>query len=313
MKKRSIARLLVVLLLGLALAVPTAAASATSRSLVNDFPLPDGFLPEGITIGPGPVAYLGSRADGDILAKNLKTGEQKIISQGPGTPSIGLKSDQRGLLYVAGGPAGTGRVIDIRSGRTVRNYAFTTGPTFVNDVVLSRYGAWFTDSQQPQLYVVPRDRRGRPAAGSDVKTLPLTGDWVQPAGFGANGIALTPDGRALLVVQSPTGYLFRVNPRTGHATRVNLGGAVLTNGDGLLVQGRILYAVQNRDNNVAVVRLNKSGTRRRLLANLTDKKFDVPTTVAAYKKYLYLPNARFTSPQTPTTEFDVIRINAYRR
>jgi hypothetical protein len=49
---------------------------------------------------------------------------------------------------------------------------------------------------------------------------------------------VTPDGRALLVVQSNTGYRFRVDPHTGVATRVDLGGTLLTNGDGLLVQGR---------------------------------------------------------------------------
>ena len=42
---------------------------------------------------------------------------------------------------------------------------------------------------------------------------------MQAPGFNANGIALTPNGRALLVVQSATGLLFRVNPRTGEATR----------------------------------------------------------------------------------------------
>ena len=55
-----------------------------------------------------------------------------------------------------------------------------------------------------------------------------------PNEFNANGISTTPNGRALLVVQSFTGKLFRVNPRTGRAGRVRLGGYPLTNGDGLL-------------------------------------------------------------------------------
>ena len=124
-------------------------------------------------------------------------------------------------------------------------------------------------------------------------TLPLSGDWVQQPGFNANGIAATPDGRALLVVQSATGTLFRVNPRTGVATRVDLGGYPLTNGDGLLVKGRTLYVVQNRLNQVAVIKLNARGTEGRLVTTLSSPAFDVPTTVAAYKDSLYLPNARF--------------------
>jgi hypothetical protein len=39
----------------------------------------------------------------------------------------------------------------------------------------------------------------------------------------------------------------------------------------------------------------------------------VPTTVAAYKGSVYLPNARFTTPPTPTTRYWVRRIDAYRR
>ena len=79
-------------------------------------------------------------------------------------------------------------------------------------------------------------------------------------GFNLNGIARTPDGEALLVVQSNTGLLFRVDPATGEATTVDLGGTLLSNGDGLLVVGRTLYAVQNAMNRVAVVELNRAGT-----------------------------------------------------
>ncbi|HYI54062.1 MAG TPA: superoxide dismutase, partial [Microlunatus sp.] len=220
------------------------------------------------------------------------------MSQGPGTASVGLKTDNQGLLYVAGGPAGTARVVDVRKGRTIMSYQLTTATSFVNDGVLTPRTAWFTDSQQAQLYAVPLARGGRPAPASAVRTLPLSGDWQQAAGFNANGIAVAPDGRSLLVVQSPTGFLFRVDPRTGVAARVDLGGPLLTNGDGLLVEGRTLYAVQNQLNRVAVIRLDRSGSSGRLLTTVTDPDFDVPTTIAAYGKSLWLPNARFSTPPT---------------
>ncbi len=327
MKKRSILRLLVAVFVGLALVVPTAGvADARPKRLPDRIELPNGFQPEGITIGPGPVAYLGSRADGDILAANLKTGATRVFSQGPGPgfPAIGLKSDQRSLLYVAGGTAGTGRVVSIRTGETLRTYQFATGtptaPTFVNDVILSKNFAWFTDSQRAQLYRVPRARNGRLAPQSAVKIIPLTGGWT--AGF-ANGIAFTPDRSALLVVQSDTGLLFRVNPRTGRARQVDLGGTLLTNGDGLLVKGRILYVVQNRLNQVAVIKLRESGRSGRLVDVLTappcstppqpsNACFDVPTTVAAYKGGLYLPNARFGNPSPTTAAYWITRIDKYR-
>src|SRR5262245_20881573 len=94
--------------LGLMLALPMATASATSggagtaqhhRNLFpTEIALPTGFLPEGIAIGSLPFAYFGSRADGDIFRVNLVTGAGRVISQGPGTPSVGMKLDQRGRL-----------------------------------------------------------------------------------------------------------------------------------------------------------------------------------------------------------------------
>jgi sugar lactone lactonase YvrE len=166
-----------------------------------------------------------------------------------------------------------------------------------------------SDSNRAVLYRVPLTRHGRPAPATAIQRLPLTGAWTQTAGvINANGIAVAPDGRSLLVVQSNTGFLFRVDPRTGNATQVDLGGTLLTNADGLLVDGRTLYAVQNRLNQVAVVRLDRSGSSGRLQTTLTDPDFDVPTTIAAYGKSLWLPNARFSTPPTPTTTYNAVAI-----
>jgi sugar lactone lactonase YvrE len=320
MRLRPTWRALATGLLGLALLVPLSgpAQAGTGERAAERYPsrfeLPNGFQPEGITIGPGKFAYFGSRADGDIYRVNLRTGQGRTISEGPGTASIGLKSDQRSRLYVAGGAAGTGRVVDLHSGRLLASYSFTKEPSFVNDVVLTSSMAWFTDSRQARIYGVPLVRRGSPAPDTSVVKLPLTGDWVQTPGVNnANGITTSPDGRSLLVVQSNTGFLFRVDPGTGRATRVDLGGTLLTNGDGLLRQGRILYAVQNRLNRVAVLRLDRAGNQGRLVTALTSPDFDVPTTVAAYGRSLYLPNARFGNLEPERADYWVTRIDAYCR
>lgn len=303
--------------LALTLAGTTSAPAGASprhgghHALPSRIALPAGFQPEGITIGRHGTAYLGSRADGDIYAVNLKNGRGRTISQGPGTASVGLKV-ARDRLYVAGGAAGTGRVVSTKTGKTLASYPFTSEPSFVNDVVLGKRAAYFTDSAQPQLYRVTYAKK---AAKAKVTTVPLTGDWVQtPEVNNANGIALSPDRKSLLVVQSNTGYLFRVNPKTGVARRVDLGATLLTNGDGLLVKGRTLYAVQNRDNQIAVVHLNAPGTRGRLVKTLTSKDlpagatFDVPTTVAAYRGSLYLPNARFGVDDADTADYWITRV-----
>jgi sugar lactone lactonase YvrE len=288
-----------------------AGQSHTARGLdvfPTELALPDAFLPEGIAIGAQPYAYFGSRADGDIYRVNLVTGEGSTFSEGPGTPSLGMKVDPRGRLFVAGGNGGDARVIDTRTGEQLASYAFGNAPTFVNDVVVTRDAAWFTDSQQALLYKVPLGRAGSLPDPADVLQLPLGGEYEQVTGTNANGIAETPDGQALLIVQTATGLLFRVDPATGDATVVDLGGALLTAGDGLLVSGRTLLVVQNRLNQVAVVHLNREGTEGEIVGTLTDPRFDVPTTVAAFGNRLYLPNARFTTPPTPTTPYTAVAI-----
>jgi sugar lactone lactonase YvrE len=131
---------------------------------------------------------------------------------------------------------------------------------------------------------------------------------VQGAGNNANGITTTPDGRSLLVINSSNGLLHRVGT-DGVASQVDLGGAVLTNGDGLLREGRTLYVVQNRLNQVAVVRLDKDGRSGELVDTLTSPDFDVPTTIARSGGDLYLPNARFTTPPTADTPYWVTGID----
>ncbi|MFB6939699.1 SMP-30/gluconolactonase/LRE family protein [Streptomyces chartreusis] len=273
--------------------------------------LPNGFRPEGITVGGGPYAYLGSLGDGSLYRADLRTGEGAIFSAGPGTPSVGLKLDHRGRLFVAGRGQGA-RVVDARSGAILASYALTSAtPTFANDVFLTPRAAWFTDSFQPALYALPLGRHGQLPDADEVVTLTLSGDWSQVAGevVNANGITATPDGSALLVVQSGVGGLHRVDPRTGVTQLVDLGDAApLTNGDGLLLIGRTLYVVQNRQNAIDVFRLAADGRGGVFQRRVTDPLFDVPTTVAAYKGRLYLPNARFTTTPTPDTTYDVISV-----
>jgi streptogramin lyase len=282
-----------------ALAGALLAPSATATPLFpTTIDLPNGFQPEGIAVGPGPVAYFGSLADGSIYRADLATGRGRIVSEGPGTPSVGMKTDARGRLYVAGGAAGDARIVDTRSGRILAEYALDGG--FVNDVVLTERAAWFTDSLNPVLYRIP-------LGGGTPKTIPLTGDLVYQTGFNVNGIERTPDGRGLVLVQSNTGKLFRADPSTGVTHEIE-SAETFANGDGLLLRGRTLYVVQNRLNQVAVVGLDRSASRATLEDTLTDPRFDVPTTVAAFGDRLYLPNAAFTTTPGPDVEYQAVAV-----
>lgn len=280
-----------------ALLVLSPATAAASPSLPTTIDLPAGFRPEGIAISAAPVAYLGSLADGDIFRVDLKTGSGRVISEGPGTPSVGMKLDGHGRLFVSGGAAGDARVIDTRTGRVLESHQLATGTTFINDVALVGGSAWFTDSNNPFVYRLSCGR---------VTNVPITGDFVFGEGLNSNGIAPTPDGRALLIVSTNTGKLYRVG-FDGVSREVALD-VTLTNGDGLLTVGRDLYVVRNRDNTVVKLRLNRAGTSGTLTASVTDPRFDVPTTVASFGDRLYLPNARFNTTPTPETAYQVVAI-----
>lgn len=290
-----------------ATATGTAAAAPAARGAAwpTEFPLPDGFLPEGIAIGTQPYAYMGSRANGALYRTDLRTGRGEVLYEGAaGQVAVGLKVDRDGLLYVAGN-TGVARIHDARSGRVVATYRLTEAAGhFINDVTLLGDRAWFTDSRDNALYGVPRGHEG------EVRTLPLGGDWVQtPDAINANGIVGTPDGRGLIVVSSAPGKLYRVPLKTGRAAEIRLVGAEnVVNGDGLLRIGRTLYVVQNRLNLISVFHLDADARTATLRRTITDPRFDVPTTAARWGDRLYLVNARFTSPQEPTTTFNAVSV-----
>ena len=137
--------------------------------------------------------------------------------------------------------------------------------------------------------------------------MPITGDLVYATGNNANGIAETPDGKALIVVQSNTGRLFKVS-YSGKSQEIDLGGQDVLNGDGLWLRGSTLYVVQNRLNVIARIELNKHGTKGTVVSRTGNPDFDVPTTIAEYGGYFYLPNARFTTPATPDTTYTAVRV-----
>jgi sugar lactone lactonase YvrE len=270
--------------------------------------LPDGFRPEGIAAGKGSSVYVGSIPTGRVLEIDTKTGaSREAVPARAGHAAIGLKYDEReDRLFVSGGPTGKAFVYDEDNGNELAAFQLTAAgqPTFINDVVLTRDTAYFTDSNQPVIYAVKKDL-------SRVTPIALTGFPMEP-GINLNGIEATSNGRVLLAIQSPTGVLWRIDPRTGSHDPVDLGGAELENGDGLLLLGeRLLLVVQNRLNQIAVVRLDRDFDSGRVVDTITHLEFDVPTTVAFQRGSLYLPNARFTTPPTPETEYWVTRVGKH--
>jgi sugar lactone lactonase YvrE len=267
--------------------------------------LPDGFRPEGITTGRGTTVYVGSLADGSIWRGNVRTGKGKVFIRGAdGKVAVGVDYERgRNRLWVAGGPTGTVTAYDASTGDLLAQYNAAPGG-FLNDLVVTRHAVYVTDSVQQHLVVVRLGRGG--ALPSKTETLPLTGDISFVPGFNANGIVAAHGGRILILVQSNTGLLFRVNPVTGAARKIDLGGVTL-NGDGLELRGRTLYVVRGRPDSVSVVRLGKRLRSGRVLATLTDS-LDVPSTATLAAGRLWVVNARFGTPPTPRTDYWITQL-----
>ena len=271
--------------------------------------MPTGFQPEGIAIR-GTTVYVGSIPTGAVWRGNLRTGQGAVLVPGrSGRAAIGVAVDNRNRLFVAGGGTGRAFVYDARTGADVAQYTLAAG--FINDVVVTRDGAYFTNSNRAELYRIPIGSGGR--LGLEVQTIPLTGAFQLQPGFNANGIDASANGRWLVIVQSNTGKLFRVDPGSGATVELVLAnGESVPNGDGILLDGKTLYVVQNRTNRIAVFAVNASLTSGRVLQRLSDPRFDVPTTLDELGRRLYVVNARFGTPSPATAQYQVLQLRKPR-
>src|SRR5436309_628809 len=285
-------------------AIAAAAAAAAFPQVIQ---LPRGFQPEGIEVGNGTTFYVGSVANGAIFRGNLRTGAGAVLVSGQsGRAATGIELDRFNRLFVAGAGTGKAYVYNARTAALIRTYESATGDTFINDVVVTRTAAYFTDSRKAVLYVVPI---GTGRALGAFRTLPLTGDFSLGSGFNINGIDATRNGKTLIAVQTNTGKLFRIDPATGVARTISLGSESVPNGDGILLDGKTLYVVQNQLNRVAAIALSPDLSSGRVVTRLSDPDFAVPTTIDDLGRRLYAVNARFGVANPGSAEYQVVQLS----
>jgi len=309
--KRSVLALATLVAVIMALVVANAVPGEARTSRPQVVSLPDGFQPEGIATQGANRFFVGSIPTGDIFKGDLRiadSGDDPFIEAPDGRSAIGL-SLRRGVLFVAGGETGEAYAYNARTGRDLGAFQLTTDETFVNDVVTTRTGAYFTDSFNQRLYRIPIE--GSRGFG-DPEVLPLTGDIVFVEGFNANGIDATRNGKTLVLVQSNTGKLFTVDPETGESTEIDLDGETVPNGDGILLQGRRLWVVQNQEELLTLVRLSPNRSSGVVVDRFPDETFDVPTTVARAGNRLAIVNARFGVEDPESAEYWVTQIRRPR-
>ena len=282
-----------------------AATPALARPFPPSIDLPGGWAPEGITDGPGTTAFVGSLSGAGIARVNVRTGAVDALEPSAGSVTVGLDyEDDAGRVWAAGGPTGEVRAYDGATGELLATYTF--GPGFLNDVVVTDTAVYVTNSNVQELEVIPLPADGSLPDPADAFALPLTGDIGYVAGFNANGIVAFEGW--LVLVQSNTGLLFRVDPATGVTDTIDLGGASVSFGDGLELRGSTLFVVRNQLEQVAVVKLRDGGANGRLVDTLTHPALDIPTTTAFVAGRLWTVNARFGTPVTPTTPYALTRL-----
>ena len=295
---------------------PTAESTAQSTQMqasssADVYTLPgSGVFPEGITADDG-TFYVTSTGDGAVFRGRLGTSELEVFLPGgadgrTGAAGIDVSDgddnddndvDDVNRLVIAGGATGKVWVYDSMSGALVGTFANGLGEdaTFLNDVVIADNGdAFVTDSRSPVLFRIPAEQVRDGAQDGPLEAfVDFTGSpFAYGEGFNANGIVEVDDD-ALVVAQSSTGNLYRIDVRLKEITQVDLGGTTLTNADGLELDDDTLYVVRNRDGVIARVDLSDDGRSGRVIGEITDPSFAYPTTVAATEDRLLVVNSQF--------------------
>jgi sugar lactone lactonase YvrE len=298
-------------LVALTVVLGALAATATAASPahpVEQIVLPGATSAEGIAKGVGSTFYAGDLFGGDIYRGDLQHGTAELFIDAPaGRRAAGMDVDVRhGLLFVAGLFDGTARVYDTTTGATVATFQLTDQPTVINDVAITRTGAWFTDSLKPQLYFVPIGPTGVLGAPS---TLQLSGPAADTSGaFNNNGIEATPDGKTLIVAHTKQGALNTVDPVTGESRTI--AGVSVPSVDGIRLKGGQLFAVENFPNQIAEVRLSPDLTSGTVEKLVTNDLFDVPTGVVRFGDRLAAVNAKFDTGFPPTAgQYEVVIVD----
>lgn len=273
-------------------------------------PIAVGMEPEGIEMGNDTDFFVGANSwtgnlthAGTIYRGDLVTGEGQIVVPPTGKPVSGLSYDARtDYLYAATGYAPGGfagpfleqgvKVYTATSGRLLGEIIFGDG-IVANDVLVTENAVYCTDSISTTLYKIALQDNGR-VFSSVPEKIEMTG-FEMVDGFNANGLVGDFDGKQLVIINITSGVLYLVDTETGAASPVSVQGEeqLFPDGDGLYMDGRTLYIMQNFSQKIAVVELSEDLTQGTFVKNLISDDFSIPTTVTGYGDCVYAINTRY--------------------
>lgn len=311
----------------LVLAAWTLAAPMThadDKPFPGRVPVLDGSYHEGFAIGRGTTAYSGS-PDGSIYKVDLRSAQGVVlVAPKPNFDplaecyKLGMRVDSRSnYLFVAGCDRGNLFVFDAETGAEIMNYQLAPEfSTVINDLAITTDAVFVTDYGQPYLYRLPLSANGQLPAAAAVTAIPLSGDIVtdDPSCCKGNGIVATPDGKTLIVGNSNTAQLYRVDPATGRTDRIVMDTPLAGFIDGIILhQGKLYILTPDGDGSgedwVQVVALDKEMLNATLVGIITDPDMDGVASGAMFGNSLYVNNARYYNFPAPENEYWITRLD----
>ena len=278
------------------------AATAAAQPRPDAYVLPGNLVfPEGVVADQASgLFHVSSTTDGTIFRGHVSNPQAEVWLTGGAdgrTTAIGLELDPDDRLIVAGGGTGSMWAYDTADGSLVARFVTPAGATFINDVAAVPSGDVFaTDSMRPILWrlsAATLDAGGGATVNAE-PWLDFTGTaLVYQAGFNVNGIASSANGQHLLLVQSNTGKLFRVTVATKEVVEIDLAGATVTAGDGLVLLGTTVWVVRNSFGVVERVELDDSLTSGAIVRSYSNPGFGFPTTADISRGRMLVVNSQF--------------------
>ena len=299
------------------------AAPSPDRPPAADLPtryvLPgDRAFPEGIGAQKSTGDFFVSGAtDGAIYRGNLRRPTLEVFLPGgrdgrTGATAVRVRD---GRLWVAGRYTGELFVYDIDTRRLLRTYrvpeggktfsprrerSLLSGVTFAGDAV------YVTDAYQPVIHRISleRGRLGELEPWIDLRGTPVA------YGRGANlkGISVSDGEGFLVTVNSRTGELFRIDVRTRAIRRIDLGGADVRTGDGLLLDGTTLLVVRPEPGEIQPVYLSSDLLRGELGEPFGRSRLRSPTSMFELDGRGIVVNSRRDRPGDPESPFTVAAV-----
>ena len=309
-------------LAGVAVAVAVALAPAAApiadahpRSHPDSYMLAgdeQGLKFEGIGYDRRSHFYVSETTGGEIHRGSIGRPQTHQWLDGDGTDgrytARGINVDRKGRVFIAGGPNSTMQPgapdmwVYSSSGRLLAGLSTGLADVMINDVAIGRDGsAYFTDSTKPQVFRVWQNRRGWHVEVWKDASATIR----QMGGFNLNGIVATPDGKALLIVQSNAAKLWRFDLRTRNVTEVVVTGANLASGDGLVLRGHRLSVVRNFPQRLTTVRLSEHWRRAWLHSELRTDPERVLTTAKIARGRLLAVDSKFDEA-VPAPPYQVV-------